>query len=57
MQMSSNKDGSESVNYIDYSNDLELLQKRAEPFQSWYNYPINLCKNMKGFIRHINQPK
>jgi DNA polymerase sigma len=47
------KDGSESIYYIDYSNDLEELQTRAAGFVSWYNYPLNLMKNIQGYISHI----
>ena len=48
------EDGSESTYYIDYSNSLEELQERANKFGSWYNYPINLSKNMQGYITQLN---
>ena len=48
------KDGSESIYFIDYSNDLEALQLRAKEFVSWYNYPLNLTKNIQGYIRELN---
>lgn len=48
------KDGSESISYIEYSNDLEALQNRAKNFVSWYNYPIGLSKNMQGCISELN---
>lgn len=48
------KDGSESIYYIEYSNDLEALQERAKGFISWYNYPLNLRKNIQGYISAIN---
>jgi hypothetical protein len=53
IQKSGHKDGSESINFIDYSNDLEALQARASKFVSWYNYPLGLCKNMQGYIREL----
>ena len=49
------KDGSESIYYIEYSNDLEELQTKAASFISWYNYPLNLCKNIQGYISHITK--
>lgn len=48
------KDGSESIYYIEYSNDLEALQERAKGFISWYNYPLQLTKNMQGYITELN---
>lgn len=48
------KDGSESIYYIDYSNDLEALQNRAKEFISWYNYPIGLSKNIQGYITELS---
>jgi hypothetical protein len=47
-------DGSESIYFIDYSNNLAELQERAAGFISWYNYPMNLMKNIQGFISQIN---
>jgi hypothetical protein len=47
-------DGSESIGFIDYSNDLKELQEKANGFISWYNYPLNLCKHIQGYISHIN---
>jgi hypothetical protein len=47
------KDGSESISYIHYSNDLELLQNRAKDFVSWYNYPIGLSKSIQGYISEL----
>jgi len=47
------KDGSESIAYIDYSNDLEALQERAKGFVSWYNYPLGLRKNIQGFVSEV----
>ncbi len=48
------KDGSESIYFIDYSNDLQLLQERASEYKSWYNYPIRLSKNIQGYISELN---
>jgi len=47
------KDGSESIGFIDYSNDLEALQERAKGFVSWYNYPLGLRKNIQGFVSEV----
>jgi hypothetical protein len=47
------KDGSESIGFISYSNDLEELQERANGFISWYNYPLGLRKNIQGFISEL----
>lgn len=47
------KDGSESIAFIDYSNDLAHLQNRADQFPSWYNYPAGLSKSMQGYISEI----
>jgi hypothetical protein len=47
------KDGSENIATIVYSNDIVGLQKRANQFVSWYNYPIGLSKNIQGYIQKI----
>ena len=54
IQKSTHKDGSESINFIEYSNNLEALQKRASIFISWYNYPIGLSKNIQGYITELS---
>jgi hypothetical protein len=44
------KDSSESIFFIDYSNDLEELQKIASTYMSWYNYPLGVSKSfLRGF--------
>lgn len=48
------KDGSEGINRIIYSNDLHDLQSKATNYVSWYNYPMNLTKDMQQNIRTIN---
>lgn len=48
------KDGSENISRILYSNDIAKFQVLANNYVSWYNYPLNLCKNIQGFIKHIN---
>jgi hypothetical protein len=48
------KDGSESIYFIKYSNDLQELQEQASKYISWYNYPLNLTKNIQGFISELN---
>ena len=47
------KDGSESLNFIEYSNDLEELHNRAKDFSTWFNYPIGLFKPVGGEIQPI----
>lgn len=47
-------DGTENINFIEYSNDLEEFQKRANQFVSWYNYPLGLSKNIEGYISELN---
>jgi hypothetical protein len=47
------KDGSESIYFIEYSNDIELLQKRANEYVSWYNYPLGLSKSINGYISEL----
>jgi hypothetical protein len=54
IQKSVHKDGSESINFINYSNDLEDLQENAKRFVSWYNYPLGLRKDIQGFISELN---
>jgi hypothetical protein len=48
-------DGSENISRIVYSNDLQKLQSSANGYFSWYNYPLNLTKNIQQFISHINK--
>lgn len=47
-------DHSEFIGFIKYSNDLEALQNDANGFVSWYNYPMNIKKNIQGFLSYIN---
>lgn len=47
------KDGSESISYIQYENDLEKLHKQAEQYVSWYNYPIGVGKGLNGDLMKI----
>ena len=54
IQKSVHKDGSENINFIKYSNDIETLQKEAKGFISWYNYPLGLRKDIQGFISELN---
>ena len=48
------KDGSESIYFIRYSNDLQCLTDMAKQYPSWYNYPIGLRKDMQGNINELN---
>lgn len=54
IQKTVHKDGSESIDFIRYSNDLEELQTQANNYQSWYNYPLGLRKDIQGFINELN---
>ena len=47
------KDNSETLTHIRYSSNMEELQKAANSFISWYNYPLSLCKDMQGNISQI----
>ena len=48
------KDGSESIYFIEYSNNLQELQEKANGFISWYNYPMKLSKSINGYISELN---
>lgn len=48
------QDGSESIAFIDYSNDLAELQKRANQYLSWYNYVTGMYKQLQGDVLLIN---
>lgn len=43
-------DGSESLAFIKYENDLEELQNIAKEFESWYNYPMGIAKYRDGTL-------
>lgn len=47
------KDGSESIYFIKYSNDLPELQTQAKGYPSWYNYPIGISKNIQGYLSEL----
>lgn len=47
------KDGSESIYFIEYSNDLEDLSNRSKEFPSWYNYPLGITKSLQGYISEL----
>lgn len=47
-------DKSESIGFIDYSNDIIELQNRASKFVSWYNYPIGIYKSIQGYLHELN---
>ena len=47
------KDSSESITFIDYSNDIVDLQNRASQFESWYNYPLGLFKDRNQTIKKL----
>lgn len=47
------KDKSETLVKIEYSNDLEKLQNRANGFISWYNYPMGISKSIQGYLSEL----
>lgn len=47
------KDGTESITYIKYRNDLQGLQNDARGFVSWFNYPLGIAKNINGNLMEI----
>lgn len=47
------KDSSESISFIKYSNNLEELQCDASKYETWYNYPIGLYKELQGNILQL----
>lgn len=47
------KDGSESIYFIKYSNDLQCLHKQASEFPEWWNYPIGIYKSIQGSLSEI----
>ena len=49
-----NKDHTESVSDIFYSDDLQGLQEKAAKFVSWYNYLIGIGSDMRGNLRNLN---
>lgn len=48
------KDGTEKINHIFYSDDLEKLTFMAETYKSWYNYPLNKSKSLSQYVSNIN---
>jgi hypothetical protein len=49
------KDGSEAINRIQYSNDLQKLSEIAKNYISWYNYPIGIYKDIQGNLCHLSE--
>ena len=47
IQKSVHTDGSESINSIDYSNDMAKFQLQANDYVSWYNYVLKLKKDIQ----------
>jgi hypothetical protein len=47
------KDGSESIYFIKYSNDLQYLTEQTKGYRSWYNYPLGVTKNCQGYLREL----
>lgn len=53
IQKSVHNDGSESIAFIKYSNDINQLQIQAEGYVSWYNYPAGKAKDIQNNIFNI----
>lgn len=47
------KDGSESIYFIKYSNNLQEMQEKANDYISWYNYPLGISKSIQGYLSEI----
>lgn len=47
------KGGNEVVTRIIYSDDLEDLSQKLKKYQSWYNYPIGVYKDIQGNISEL----
>lgn len=47
------KDSSESIYFIEYSNDIMALQEKASKHVSWYNYPMGVAKDIQGYLREV----
>lgn len=47
------KDGSESIYFIKYSNNLQEMQEKANNYISWYNYPLGISKSIQGNLSEI----
>ena len=54
-QKCAHEDGSESLCFIEYSSNIEELQRSAARFEAWYNYPMNLKKLRSGVIELIDR--
>jgi hypothetical protein len=49
-----NKDNSELIAFINYSNNLLDLHNEAKKYISWFNYPLGLYKTVSGEIKELN---
>lgn len=48
------KDGSEGINRIVFSNDIEDLSQKAKQYISYYNYVSGHKKDIQGNVSEIN---
>lgn len=48
------KDGSESINRIIYSDNLEELWEKVRGYISWYDYVAMETKSIQGFVSKLN---
>ena len=46
-------DGSESLLNVTYSDDIEDLQRRANPLPTWFNHPLGVAKKVSGELIQI----
>lgn len=46
-------DGSEAINRIIYSNNLNKLTELAKGYVSYYNYPMGVCMDLQGNINEL----
>jgi hypothetical protein len=51
--MTINRDHSELISHINYSNNLQKLIKQMKEFGSWYDYVNGFMKCMQGYLSEI----
>lgn len=47
-------DGTEAINCIMYSDDLEECVNKLKTYPSWYNYVNGFTMNLQGYVSEIN---
>lgn len=48
-----NKNQTETIESIYYSDSIEDLTLSSKTFKSWYNYPLGVCKYFNGNLKEI----